>query len=129
MIQKDINLSEIVEGMLDDWARWSVTGLNNGLGYSRLSNIGLIIENGGLIIHSNWPKYLPDHPTAEEMDKWIVELSKEKPTEADALVRYYLTTFCKEIIARKLGISVRMLEIRIKTAKTWLEGRCASKKF
>jgi ECF sigma factor len=112
-----------VELMLEEWARWSSIDLLNGLGYSRFSNIGWLVETGGLIIHTNGPRRVPDNSIAEEMDKWLVELKRYKPLEAEAIICYYLSGFIKERIARKFKVSVRMLEVRIKTAKTWLEGR------
>lgn len=124
---KERSLSD-VEIMLEEWAKWASTDMLNGLGYSRFSNLGWLVETGGLIIHTTGPKYPPDNPMAEEMDRWLVDLKQYKPLEADAIISYYLSGWIKEIIARKFKISVRMLEVRIKTAKTWLEGRYIGKK-
>jgi ECF sigma factor len=117
-----------VELMLEEWASWSASDILNGLGYSRFSNIGWLVETGGLIIHTTGPRRVPDNFIAEEMDSWLVELKSVKPLEADAIIAYYLSGYFKERVARKFQISVRMLEVRIKFAKTWLEGRYAGRK-
>jgi DNA-directed RNA polymerase specialized sigma24 family protein len=124
-------LSVHVEMMLDIWAKWARRGRSNGLNYSHLSNIGWIIENGGVPIERGGQKAkcpLEDDPIAEEMEKWITELAHEKPMEADALVQFYVTGWYKEKLARLMGVSVRTIEARMKTAKTWLEGRYSAKK-
>lgn len=129
--RNDPPLSAQIETMLDIWARWARKGRSNGLDYSRLSNIGWIIENGGVPVHSGGYKAkapMEDNPIAEEMEKWVMDLKREKFLEGDALIHFYVTGWHKEKLARLMGVSVRMVEVRLKTAKTWLEGRLAGRR-
>jgi hypothetical protein len=128
----EVPLSAQVETMLNIWARWARKERSNGLNYPHLSNVGWIIESGGVPIQRGGQKVkcpLEDDPIAEEMEKWIVELTQEKPLEADTLVQFYITGWYKEKLARLMGVGVRTIEARMRTAKTWLEGRYSAKKI
>ena len=122
-------LSKKVDEMLDEWAIWSRTGVNPGIGFPRMSSIAWLIENGGIVARTTGPKYLPENKEAEEMNTWISQLNQEKPIEAQALIAYYLSGMIKETLAKKLKITPRMLNMRIRIAKIWLEGRFSSKYY
>ena len=117
-----------VEMMLEEWAAWSRKGIDSGLGFSRLSNIGWLVETGGYIIHINGPRYIEDNPIAEEMDEWLLELQRELPSEAEAIFIYYLTGWMKDRVAQKLRISIRSLQEKLYKGKIWLSGRYSAKK-
>lgn len=121
-------ISAQVETMLDIWTKWVRKGNSNGLGYPSVSNIGKIYESGCVPIQRGGARSkcpLEEDPIAETMERWIIELKREKEIEADVLIYFYAIGWCKEKLGKIMGVSVRMIEVRLKTAKTWLEGRYA----
>jgi|SRR4051812_15443782 len=117
---KERKTSEI-EIMLQEWAQWSHNCAEN-LSYPTQSNIFALMQLGIMVKPTYGPKPMLENPIAEKMDSWILRLKVYKPIEADALIFYYLSGWMKETLSKKLGISIRTLDLRIATAKTWLEG-------
>ncbi len=65
-----------------------------------------------------------ENPEAEEMDKLISLLSAIGYTlEAQALQDHYVGCETKEQTARKRKVSARTIYDRLKSGRTWLEGR------
>jgi hypothetical protein len=137
-MKEETYLIKKIDEMLEIWARWSRSVIHNETGYSRLSVLGWIIETGGIRSVTKGTVYPPDNPIAEQVDKWIKRLIEYAPTDAKTLILYYLgesadydksnhgkkvkCSAVKEIIARRLGVTTRVIERRIYTAKAWLCG-------
>lgn len=126
MIQaKENDCLEIIELLLEHWGNWVFNGNRTNLGYSHLSNIGAIMESGGMYIKVIGKKPLEEDPRAQEMEDLIIELTHRYPKEAEAVKLYYGKRISKFIVADKLKISYRTLNDRLRAAKIWLDGRIA----
>jgi hypothetical protein len=118
--EKKSYLASIVENMLDDWSIWSRGGFPAS---SPRCVLGSMIANGGYYAKETYFQSGSDNPWVIQMDKWISELRRERPKEAEVLIKYYTQTFIAESLAKNLNISIRTFYERLRNAKIWLEGR------
>jgi len=124
----NVNASKYLEKRLNEWAEWSLHD-STALGYPRKNILAAFRENGGVIIKSRRTQTVPDNATAEEMERFIVELAQQNKQIAKALKTYYLEPGTGKQKARRLGISYAYFRTRVSMARLWLCGRLSSAKF
>lgn len=122
-VSKDI--SKYIENRLQEWADWFIRGNNHGIGYPPESFITML-EKGVNIKRKKDFKLpiLPTNESAEEMEKFVVEMSRQNQQMANALRKYY---FGREptisLKAKAFGVSGAQFKILLGMARQWLAGR------
>lgn len=117
--------SKYIENRLQEWADWYIRGNNHGIGFPPESFITML-EKGITIKKKksfNLP-ILPSNESAEEMEKFVVEMSRQNQQMANALRKYY---FGREptiqLKAKAFGVSGAQFKILLGMARQWLAGR------
>lgn len=120
---KDVD--EYLDHRLEEWADWFIHGNTFGIGYPHESAITMI-EKGITVKKKKVFKLpiLPTNESAEEMEKFVVEMSYQNRRIADVLRKYYFgrepTTPLK---AKAFGVSGAQFHILLSMARQWLAGR------
>ena len=119
------NIDHYLENRLQEWADWFMRGNNHHLGYPKESSIGLFQKGTVLTKKKSYhPPITPTHESAEEVEKFIAEMSQQNRKAADALRTYYLNrkpTLSLE--AKAFGVSEAQFRILLALARHWLAGR------
>lgn len=123
------DVSKYIENRLQDWADWFIRGNNYGIGYPPESFITML-EKGITVKRKGSAKLsvLPTNESAEEIEKFVVEMSRQNHQMADVLRKYY---FGREptiqLKAKSFGISEPKFKILLRMARQWLAGRLSAK--
>jgi len=130
-MSNDQDVSKYIENRLQEWADWFIRGNNHGIGYPPESFITMLEK--GITAKKKKAFKLPILPTnesAEEMEKFVVEMSHQSQQMADALRKYY---FGREptihLKAKSFGISAPQFKILLRMARQWLAGRLSANKI
>ncbi len=124
-----------LEKRLNEWARWYVTNPNLIQGYGD-SNLAKLRKWGLVLIQNNsHPGAGGENEDAEQMEKYIVDLTHFNELCGQALKDKYLAVAYGRYeghqltsdLARKHRISVRTFQDRVAKAKLYLHGRMDSK--
>ena len=119
------NVGKYVEKRLQEWADWFIRGNTYGIGYPPESFITML-EKGITAKKKKTFKIpiLPTNESAEEMEKFVVEMAHQNRQMADALRKYY---FGREptlqLKAKIFGVSGAQFKILLGMARQWLAGR------
>jgi len=124
MLQNEKAIKEYVESRLCEWGEWAKkTGLPR-LGYPSSSSDASIL---GVNVQKGREQHYEDS-SAEEMEVFILELGAHFPKERTAIVLYYSSREEDTAkIARNEKISIRVLQNRLKSGRTFLAGLLAHK--
>ena len=129
-MSNDQDVSKYIENRLQEWADWFIRGNTYGIGYPHESAVTMIEK--GLTAKKKKAFKLPILPTnesAEEMEKFVVEMSRQNQQMADALRKYY---FGREptinLKAKAFGISMTQFKMLLRMARQWLAGRLSANK-
>ena len=122
MIRK--SMQKRVEKRLAEWADWMVRNSIN-LGYPTQSILYQWLKQGCVTIQrtKSTEKPISFNDSVDEMERCIVELSKQEPKLALALRLEYLTELPIIKKSRKIHISYAQFTIYLRMAKQWLAGR------
>lgn len=124
------DISKYVETRLQEWADWFIRGNTYGIGYPHESAITMVKK--GVTVKKKKDFKLPILPTnesAEEVEKFVVEMSHQNRQMADALRKFY---FGREptiaLKAKAFGVSAAQFKILLGMARQWLAGRLSANK-
>jgi|GEM_PF-909354 len=115
-------MQQYVEQRLVVWARWYAKGNGYGLGYPPCSIEYRLMREGIVRSSPAGLRPLPVNEPAEEMERFIQYLARQKPEEAKALRDYYLHYGSYRKQARALGASATQLQWQVEKARQWLCG-------
>ncbi len=126
----DYDINRYIESRLQEWADWFLRGNNYGIGYPHESFITMLEK--GLTAKKKKAFKLPILPTcesAEEIEKFVVEMLHQNRPMAEALRKYY---FGREptiqLKAKAFGISEPQFKVLLRMARQWLAGRLSANK-
>lgn len=127
-LQNTENISKYVEMRLQEWADWFIRGNTYGIGYPRESAITMIEKSITVKKKKDFKlPILPTNESAEEVEKFVVEMSRQNHQMADALRKYYFGREPTiELKAKDCGISMAQFKIFLRMARQWLAGRMSS---
>lgn len=120
------NMQGYVEQRLDVWARWYAKGNHYGLGYPSCS-LEYRFMREGIVRGEVGPRWLPVNAPAEEMERLIQSLARQKPEEAQCLRDYYLQYGSYRQHAKASGLSATYLQYQVEKARHWLAGWLTAK--
>lgn len=120
-------LADMLETLLEIWSEWARSGLGTGLGYPSVSIIHQILYNTA--IRGLKSRAEPDNPTAEEVDKWVAELSHQSAKLSKALVYRYVQypMMLSSTLGRKFGISAYEFESQVAEARAFIGEKMLAK--
>lgn len=128
MLSKESLFNEeyYVEGRLRRWGHWSMRCLTGGLGFPTRSEIGRLIDNGGILSKSTAPYHEITDDECSETDVAVNQLHICRPRLARIIVIKYTSANVKQKILAE-GINYEAYKKDIKVAKAWISGMLVSK--
>lgn len=135
MTQKKTELENELESCLIEWANFYRDRKDFGLGYPSITPFHKIKQDGGILGNGRGLKPEPDNFVAEEMEQWITEMRRFNariyPKSAKAIrLRYFSSRYTtNKELARRMGVSERMVMIYLRVAKEWLLNKLSIKKY
>ena len=118
-------LDDYLEYRLQEWGEWLNTGNFLNIGYQRQSSIAMFIDGKSINQSNTFCKSVDINQSAEEMEKFVVEMAKYKPSMAEALRFHYLQHLSFRESAKRLNISYTQYNLYLQMAKAWLHSRIA----
>lgn len=112
-----------LENRLQEWAEWLKSGNFLNIGYPRQSISALVMEGKSVSKKDNFRKTVETNESAEEIEKFVVEMARYKPLMAKSLRMHYFDQLSFRRSAKKLNISYMQYNLYIQMAKQWLLGR------
>jgi hypothetical protein len=112
-----------LESRLHEWAEWLKSGNFLNIGYPRQSVSALIMEGKCISKKDSFRKTVEANESAEEIEKFVVEMAQYKPLVAKSLQMYYLEQLSFRQGAKKLSISYAQYSLYVQMAKSWLISR------
>lgn len=116
-----------IDERLNQWAAWYRQRVRLGIGYPPCS-IEYRMMTEGCIPRSEYLgiKPMPTNELAEEMESFIVEMSKQHKTAAQALRKHYYEQGNAHQKSQTMHISESQFEKLVLFARAWLLGRLTS---
>lgn len=117
-------LESYLHNRLFQWAQWTRSANRVNIGYPQQSTIFSMMLTGGVFIQNSG--YVGTIGTlredeAEEVEAWLKSLNDVSHELYQAITEYYLAD-TTPAAAKKLGLCVRVLQNRVKEAKSFLLG-------
>lgn len=109
---------------LEAWAEWCTRGGLWGC-YPSQSLEYRLFKGLERSAHPGLP-LCPEHPEAEEIEGWVVDLHRQNPDLAQALRVQYFHAGSTRNKAQCLRISHTQFQLRLKMAEHWLAGRLSA---
>ena len=124
------DIADYVESRLQEWGEWFRGGLTIGLGYPHESSIMKFQQ--GISFNQKDKTFAPPLPTnesAEEIERFIVEMAQQNHIMAEVLKRYYIGQEPHIALkAKALKMSISKFKMLLAMARQWLAGRLSSEK-
>ena len=111
MYSTNHDMKSYLEERLDHWARWMLKGQWGGLGYPTQSILYDWLKRGCVGIKMPRSRRVPYNEAAEEIEAYVVELSRQEPKPALALCIYYLSRGTIEHKAKEMRTSLAQFKI------------------
>ena len=121
-MNEEIDTSAYLEKRLDHWAQWVLKGNQNGQGYPSKSSLYDWMKMGGVVVQAQSKPPLPCDDDAEEIERCVMEMAKQRPRIALALRMQYLTSGTIQQKSKTTHLSSAQFKINLQMAKQWLAG-------
>jgi hypothetical protein len=122
---------DYVKERLIEWADF-FGRLQISIGYPPLSIEGRLMRDGGVLPRSTKSPHdpMPSNPKAEEIEALWKELHTELPKTAKAIkAKYFAPHYATRTeIARKMKVSIRVFQKRVKAGEEWFLVELSEKK-
>lgn len=128
MKAEQLSLDAELERRLVEWAEWFLQGCGYRLGYPPISSTFWACYQMAKPRGCGHSQPLPSHPSAEEVEEWVSEMSKWRPRLAEVLRIQYFTLGYKFDKARQLDLSLTQYNVALEVSKSWLIARLLVKR-
>ena len=118
----DDKMQIYIDKRLDHWAEWVLKGNWSGQGYPIKSILYDFMNLGCVLPKAKGRLPLPYDEDAEEMERCVMQMAKQKPKIAFSLRIQYLTQGTIQQKSKYTHSSLSKFKMDVQMAKQWLTG-------
>lgn len=121
------DITKYVERRLEEWANWYLYYGDFSLGFPKENLVSKLVKYGGHIIRLTRCPDLNSNKEAEEIENYVIELTRQNKVLAKVLREQYFGLGNAHSKAERLKISYPLFRQSLDMAKQWMMGRLSSK--
>lgn len=118
----DEEMQIYIDKRLDHWAEWVLKGNWGNRGYPSKNVLYEWIKMGCVISKAKGRQPLPCDEEAEEVERCVIEMAKQRPKIALALRTEYLIRGTMKQKSKCIHSSLAQFKVDLQMAKQWLAG-------